>query len=351
MMDAALASWGDELDEDVSDLASAASNISDAEARIRRLQERIRTPHRVATALKPATYASGLTTAPDAKMAVATATEAATRTRSPRQLPHGLVPPSFASPAPPPVPAAESPRLTPPELRRVVAGTRGWSPVSPALTPPPAWTPSSLATTRGMSTTRDLQVHPPAWTPMTVTREQAHQTPSGSTRQNVPAAARATPLRWDEPDSHAPDAARAGSIGSALMQHAASVAARRRGDTSTSDWGTYTHTARASPSVRASPLPARTPNGNVATSRSTPHRRVARAEFGSSREDLRELNPRNVKLLVETVECLVQRKCNLDDRAELLRERVAAFAKAQHANTDDYRSFRVGGRGLAVAGA
>ena len=352
MMDAALASWGDELDEDVSDLASAASNISDAEARIRRLQERIRTPQRVVATPKPDTYASGLTTALYAKTAVATATEAATKTDSPRQLPHGLVPPAFASPARLPVTAAESLRLTPPELRRVVADTHGWSPVSPALTPPPAWTPSSLVMTRGMPTTRDTQIPPPVWTPMTVAREQAHKTPyADSTRHDFPVAARATPLRWDEPDTHAPDAARAGSIGGALMQHAASVAARRRGATSTSDWGTHTHTARASPSVRTSPLAARTPNGSVATSRSTPHRRAGRTEFGSGRENLRELNPRNVKLLVETVDRLIQRKCNLDNRSESLRERVAAFATTQRTDMDDCHSFRVGNRGLAMAGA
>ena len=63
---------------------------------------------------------------------------------SPRQLPHGLVPPSFGSPAPPP---AASPRLTPPELRRVVgaslASASGYSPNSPALTPPPVWSPAA----------------------------------------------------------------------------------------------------------------------------------------------------------------------------------------------------------------
>jgi hypothetical protein len=368
----------------VSNLASAASNINDAEARIRRMQERIRTPQAKAA---PARAAAPARPSP---LAAPPATATTAKASSPRQLPHGLVPPNFASPVPPPAPAAATPRLTPPELRRVAADANGCSPVSPALTPPPVWTPTAAAPRHGASTatgsrgtwTRTetssqhhhwqdarpaeivsrnglvdvsrapLQTPPPSWTPG-ATREHFHQTPySDRPRHSAPGSAvRATPLRWDEDDSPAADGTHTGSIGGALMQHAASVAARRRGGTSTSTRESRMQPARASPSVRASPLSDRTPNGSMATSRSTAHRHGVRQKPASSGEDLRELNPRNVKLLLETVEQLLQRKCNLNDNVESLRQRVAAFANAQHADTNDYGSLRGGGRGLAEVGA
>ena len=129
-----MSSWAGELDGDVAtatatatgaDLRHAASNIDDAESRIRRLQQRLHTP--VAAAAKP--------------RPAPTPPAPASAQKSSPHLPHGLVPPESpakaATPAPVHIGAALS-AYTP-----SAAQQSAYSPGSPALSPPPAWTPNS----------------------------------------------------------------------------------------------------------------------------------------------------------------------------------------------------------------
>ena len=126
-----MSSWAGELDGDVAtatatgaDLRHAASNIDDAESRIRRLQQRLHTP---VAAVKP--------------RPAPTPPAPASAQKSSPHLPHGLVPPESpakaATPAPVHIGAALS-AYTP-----SAAQQSAYSPGSPALSPPPAWTPNS----------------------------------------------------------------------------------------------------------------------------------------------------------------------------------------------------------------
>ena len=453
-MDAALASWGGELDDDVSSLATAASNISDADARIRRLQQRIRTPQRHAPAPAPAPVPPPVPPPAISARAASVAPAAPSSTGSPRQLPHGLVPPSFAAASPAAAGAVPSPRLTPPELRRIVSGAaNGYSPVSPALTPPPVWTPvsaapldrrfstaddargapdraASLALGGGIGTTgADLRsdlattvrmptrTPPPAWTPVAGAAAGVHDSPSyssaygaapytapgsaarmtplrwddeggsaGAGTEPVPSgslggvlarhaasasaygaapytaprsAARMTPLRWDDEGSSAGadrDPVPSGSLGGALAQHTAN---RRRPDATTER---RAQPMRQSASVRASPLRGQSLNSSTASSSSNrplaaPKRRgdfFHHAEAGAApashldqREDLRELNPRNVKLVLETVGRLSERSANLDRHIDSLRERVGLFASLHEQALDE----NGGGGGACISGS